>query len=403
MDRFSWIRQPRILYLLFSLILISYPAVVSYLTSSPVTERVLLVGDVNEKGSFAYQVSEGITTACAHPMFGEQLEVVKIDDSQVLSLPDTSKEEASQRQLMDEISNGPVLAIIAATRSADTLPIIEIGRAFRIPVLLTVATNNSLGKVSLRTSMPLVFRLVPNDSKQAQAIANWVENSARLREMNARKNNVVNKPDEESNLDWTVFVAYDQGIYGSSLSDQVVTNLASSRLRLVQWRVDPEHDHILDLVKNAKLVHARMIVYLGYYKEAHEILQDADCLGFTGPILLSDGSITPALYSIDNMRPNTYVSQPAVQSAVVSEGKKFGSAALGASPPISGFEAIGSDAYYILSAAAYANGHHNQKDSLITQLMTAPSAVEDKLFFRYAFTNDGQNDDAEFGVTKLQH
>jgi hypothetical protein len=147
------------------------------LENSPV---VLVVGDLSDEG-FGSLVNSGVTAAQKESVGSDNniaIRTVSVNEAAWRDAFGGSNTEELDREiktlrsnLIKEISQHNVIAIISANTSQTVPTVLQVGKTFNIPVLITVATNTEVTNGYSDISV----RLIALDSKQAEVIQEWCE------------------------------------------------------------------------------------------------------------------------------------------------------------------------------------------------------------------------------------
>jgi len=413
----------KIAYFALMCLLSVYPLIFYYgIAPTDTSRRVLFIADLTSPGGFGDQVWRGIQDADLATDPSRRLEIIKIDQYPSLQFPEPWRSRSLRRQILRELGDGPVLAMITASTSANTEPVLEVARAFKVPVLLTVATNDSLlrrlpnetGSAGL--SRLRALRLLPNDSRQAVSLATWIINNRRnyllyhsaglQKQAQLRFKTVPTTSDKQLAIrkvrpititksnERPVMIAYDNSLYGRYLYEQVNQNLSKSNVKTLSWRFG-SFSRMVDLIRDFKSAQAREIIFLGYYPEARELLDSARALNFREPILLSDGAFSSGLLEIDTGSPNIYLSQSVNPQSKLPKS-------------LQGFSVYGHDAYMIVNLAHQkTDGNSSSQEDFLSRVKQVIRIVQqggerkEKPKGNYEFDDSGENTAAKFYIVPL--
>jgi hypothetical protein len=181
-------------------------------------------------------------------------------------------------RLSQKITQQKILGIISGGTSQTDEPLARLCRHLHIPLLMGVATNDRLtdqGGLEER----VVYRMLPNNSRQAESIANKAESLA-------------------ANKD--VILIYENNSYGNFLHNAVLSKIRSP-LHSTSYVVDDSKSipAIMPLLERSK-DRTSVVIYLGYAERAISLLEALRIYDIQIPVILSDGcfSTNPDLREI---------------------------------------------------------------------------------------------------------
>lgn len=168
-----------------------------------------------------------------------------------------------RRVLLPEIARNDVIAIVGNCTSLIAPFVLEVASGFRLPTLLTVATNDAL----LASPSSMALRLIPSDSIQVEAIL------SEIRERKSRR----------------IAVFYERGRYGRGLYARLSEALRGSRL--YPFVLDDENA-AFTAVANASRLRPDLVVVLAYRRQTQLVALALDVLPPEDrpPILFADGA-----------------------------------------------------------------------------------------------------------------
>lgn len=248
-----------------------------------------------------------------------------------------------------------VLAVISADNSQVAQTVISLCSPFRIPVFLTVATNDGL----LSGSEGNTLRLIARDSKQAEAIAEWCGRYKRPA------------------------VIYDDSKYGEFLGQRVVASLIHSNADYYTSQITRTTD-IHPILLNAVSARCDAFVLIGYYSRVPEFFSKMRTLTNQPPVLLSDGCYFQNLRSVIKTNAVTLCFPTNPKAGNMSDVKGYGQ--------------FGYDAYLMLAQIVrYMEAEHLATIKLCSTLRDRlrTKAIEG-LGLQYSFTDSGENKNASF-------
>jgi len=339
---------------------------------------VLLVGDFGQ-GSYGAMTDLGVTQAQTRLADANRIRVIKIPVRELLP-GITAAETASfdlnlerdrlRRQIIRRIATENVIAIIAANTSSTAEAVLEIGRTFSIPVLLTVATNDNLLSFDFST---VGFRLLPQDGKQAAAIVDWAEGI---------------RASSEDGDTFLLGVAYDPRRYGLDLLELLRTRAGHTQVLPFPLGVTEETSVIIE---RGTALQVDAWVVAAYQSQAIEFYSKMKAHSGKTPLLFTDGAYGPWLADASNM--STYISFPSRPS---SPGPLL--------QQLPGYAVYGYDALMIadglLDYVHRARVPRKQLPQAIRALCEDPDR-NTKLTQEYHFSSQGENGRASFEVYRV--
>jgi ABC-type branched-subunit amino acid transport system substrate-binding protein len=204
--------------------------------------------------------------------------VARLDDR-----TDTTSSSFEQG-FLDVISRDHVVAIIAANRSATAPALLRLAETFRIPTLITVATTDAVFGPHTRNAL----RLVPTDSKQAEAISTWASSFSRL------------------------LLIYHDSEYGEFLSASAARLLERNHKQVLRT---PSAGAFAALsaflsapcapppVTTTQPAPSAAVVYAGYSSDLPDVLRALAMTNAKVPLLVTDGCYSDELTSLLSQYP----------------------------------------------------------------------------------------------------
>lgn len=312
-----------------------------------VVPSVVVSGNFSDPSDFSHQVLDGVRVVNSRM-------VHETRRANILQLDTQGK--LTEHEILDQflriLATSNIVAIISADTSDMARRIIDTSSIFGIPVILTVASNDTL----LLGKSPNVLRLLANDSKQAEAAVHWSERHFRPA------------------------ILYDDSLYGEYLGQAVVKSFSRNRREYYVSRFSRTSD-FHDILNHVRAAGSEAVVFIGYFPRTYELVSKMIALGFLKPVLLSDGCYFPDLIGMKKP-PQIFLSFP-----VNPSGQK-------------GYSAFGQDAYSLIHCAI--NENEFAFDVRSSLLKTVGHCAEDAehakaLNLNYKFVN-GENSLAGFGI-----
>lgn len=334
---------------------------------------VLVVGDFSEGNSFGTHVLNGFKVAERTKGINEssfKWIQVSIDESLVENVTGAINEESRQlrvkltKDLIREISSKNVVAIVSANTSQTVSACLEVGRTFNIPILLTVATSDKLvGQYN-----DVAFRMLANNGKQANKIAEWAESVA---------------PIDTSSFG----VLYSQTIYGQNLLKTLRDTLGFEKI--IPFSISTTTD-IVGSIKYGSSLGVDAWISLSYLSESIEVQVKKERIDTVHPILYADGAYGNWVKELNRRREKgVFLSFPATYEVDAQRIET-----------VSGFGIFGYDSYWIIDKCITDPGT-NEKNSFIQRIRDFDSSnYSDVLIQNYRFQN-GENYLAEFKIYQL--
>jgi len=340
-------------------------------------KRVLLIGDFNSNHGFARPVQQGMWRAKNRLPGISDLQIVKvpISDSEQISQHDLAG--ATCKALIAEFAKGRPIAVVAATTTAATQTVREICNAFQVPLVITVATNDSLMPQSQFADSPDRIRLIANDSRQALTIATYVEASRpdSLSEGDKRMHSL-------ENVTQPMLIVYEDGPYSRHLFDLISATLSTHHVR---WEALRQTAYSDDLSARLRAADIR----LGYFETFKPLLDNLTNILWRGEVVMSDGCLTSGLFEYSRTRFGIQLSVPVT---VPSNGKQI-------PEPLQGFEQYGYDAYVLLALCPLDARHRLPSVAALNDVsLTVPPAIDE---FNVVLDGRGENTLADFRVLPL--
>jgi ABC-type branched-subunit amino acid transport system substrate-binding protein len=373
LDRYKHLGTLIILFVLY----LSLPFVTNALFNESLEQApvVLVVGDFSEEG-FGRLVNNGVEAARKDEHNSPShvaTRQVSVNESAWSDAFGGSNTEVLDREiqslrskLIKEIADYNVVAIISANTSQTARTVLQVGKAFNIPVLITVATADNITEGYHDTAL----RLIARNSKQAEAIKEWcAEQTTR------------------------VGLVYDLTRYGIGLRDAVTERIGPDRL--IPFSVNTTTD-LAGILTYGKESEVQAWVVVGYRNQAVEFYSKKGALKLGGNMLFSDGAYGKWLSQLQEDPNNT-------QRVFLS----FPSVPVNPNDELRGYATLGYDAYHLTSSAVgkLIGEGKTQKYRLMQAVReVAPGAYEAKQTKQeYKFDPTGENELANFTVTEVRH
>jgi len=238
------------------------------------TPIILVTGEFNNQESFGNLVMDGIkqSKASLPPEKKIEVEIYKLHEytEADLSIGFIAEKtgilnEQIRRDLITLVAHKNIIGIIAANSSETIEPVLQVGNEFKIPVFITVATNDKI----IKNYSEISFRLLANDGKQAKAIAEWCEF-------------IINGTESAK-----IGVLYSQTRYGKDLRGTLENVIGINSL--IPFSLGTTTD-IAGSFSYGEKSGVDAWVAITYKDEAKEIAVKKKSLGIDGPILFSDGA-----------------------------------------------------------------------------------------------------------------
>lgn len=326
----------------------------------------LVTGDFAKSGDFSHDVFAGAKNASV-----EFKDPSSQSSPLVLPLPaDAGMSEAVFRDsLLKVYTRRNVVGIISADISSVAEVVLKVANSYRLPVLLTVATND---KILRARREDLSFRLVPTDTKQAGLLAEWCFSKDR-----------------------PVIIHGGETPYGQFLGRKVIEILSQERVSHSKAKEPPiitsyfNGTDLFSVLAPIQLLQVDGIVFIGYSDRFAELLGKLKALNCTIPILLSDGCYSP--FVIDNPPDGDFfLSFP---TSPMQQDNRRNVRANGV---------FGHDAYIILGTAlADMRKEHAPRHSMPGYIRQCARASDLGLIEEYRFDSAGENEAATFKRYKL--
>jgi hypothetical protein len=380
-------RHRRLIVLILIVVLyVSLPFLIDSIFNESLVQApiVLVVGDFSEEG-FGSLVSSGVNAAQRdEPSSASHIAIrqVPVNESAWRDAFGGANTEELDREiqslrskLIKEITDYNVVAIISANTSQTVPTVLQVGKTFNIPVLITVATNTDI----INGYNDVALRLIARDSKQAEAIQEWCAKQS-----------------------MRIGLIYDLTRYGTGLRDALTERVGPDRL--IPFSVNTTTD-IAGILIYGRASEVQSWVIVGYRNQAVEFYSKKVSLKLEGSMLFSDGAYGKWLSQLPSDPSNTqqvFLSFPAVP---VSPKPTANSSQQ--EPELRGYATLGFDAYYLISrAVADLNGvGKTQKHRLVQAIRDAAtnSNATAKTKQDYKFDSNGENEYASFSVTEVRH
>lgn len=374
-----------VILLIFTVVYVLTPSFINTTYNKSLSEKpvVLLVGDFSSEDGFGSMLEIGIKCATKQAGGSElrleyhNVNVAESSDEKPSNPNITLSrvEEANlKRELTVEVATNNVVAIVAANTSQTAPLVLEFGRAFNIPVLLAVATNDSI----LQGYEQIAFRLPAQDTKQAEVIKNWTV------QQNGR-----------------IGLVYDLSRYGIGLRDSLLKQIGPNNL--VSFSMSTTTD-LAGILKYGTDAGVKAWVVVGYRYQAVEFYSKKVALNVPGQVLFSDGAYGMWLSKLSGVKntDRVYLSFPTTNgnNTTCSDeaGKPF---------ELKGYADFGFDSHRLITAAInrlVAEGK-NQKYELAGALRGVAPALNANTPTgqQYQFTLAGENERALFYVTEVSN
>jgi hypothetical protein len=230
---------------------------------------IILVVNSDSKDDFSTQVRLGSESARQELIrLAERAPSVVIVDIHISDADEAQrKSDEVMRQIFRATSRRRVLGVISGGTTLTDPPVIAACDYLKIPLLLAVTTNDNILKLSHSHN---VFRLPPNDSRQAGDIAIWAEEFK------------------------SIAVFYEDNEYGRFLYSAVSDSLSLRGVGVYGYKLGANSE-ISSVLSYPTQYATNALVYLGYSAGSRDFLQKLDGTKNTLPVLLSDGCYSPWL------------------------------------------------------------------------------------------------------------
>ena len=373
----------KLIFLLALVLVVLYlatPALLNnyYNQSLSRSPTILLVGDFTKEEAFGSLVYRGVNEAQQNNSRTNytQVSIHKVNVNDSLWQDSFAGSNTSELQselnslhetLLREIVRFNVVAIISANTSQTITEVLEVGKSFNIPVLITVSTNTSI----LTNYSDIAFRLVASDKKQAEAISKWsVENGKRTA------------------------LLYDLSRYGIGLRDNLMANIGLGEI--LPFALNTTTD-LAGIVRYASDENVQSWIIVGYRNQAIEFYGKLRALKPTGSVLFSDGAYGLWLSRINPIAGESYfLSFPTIDT---NTNRTIGD-------DLRGYSVFGFDAFHIICRAMSETRDSGQEKKYLLASnirYVAPRLKEDHLTrLRYSFDDKGENTQASFSVVELK-
>ena len=354
------------------------------LENSPV---VLVVGDLSDEG-FGSLVNSGVIAAQKESAGSDTniaIRTVSVNEAAWRDAFGGSNSEELDREitalrsnLIKEISTHNVIAVISANTSQTVPTVLQVGKTFNIPVLITVATNTEV----TNGYSDIALRFIALDSKQAEAIQEWCEKQGTR-----------------------IGLIYDLTRYGTGLRDALTQRVGPSKL--IPFSVNTTTD-IAGILIYGEKAGVQSWVVVGYRDQAREFYSKKVSSGVKGKMLFSDGAYGKWLSELPSDPTNSqevFFSFPTL--AMISPSVSAAAGANAHSTEIRGYGTLGFDAYCLIDSAVrnLKETGNSQKYSLMQAIrdMAANSSGTVKVKQSYRFDAYGENERASFSVIEVRH
>jgi hypothetical protein len=343
------------------------PSLPNSLTDDPV---VLVIGDFSSAESFGSVVLRGVRDAQKKPELKDlnlHIERVLISEPATVGAVATSPSDVRSK-LLEAVAAHNVVAVISANTSQSAGVILDAAHVLNIPVLLTVATNDSL-----LTDLPgVAYRLPARDSLQADAITSWCERTGTLS---------------------PVGIIYDPRRYGTDLKATISAKVGE--LDVMSFPIGSDAD-VGTSLDNGMRAGIRHWVVLGYREQALEVMARKVHMLVPGPILFSDGAY--GLWLSRLKQPDVYLSFPIPNASPQIPATAPSFSELG------GYATFGHDAYVIVAnALIQAIQTKTARPDFRAKIAETAKTLGpgDGLTADYEFDQNGENIHADFGVYEV--
>lgn len=259
-------------FFILSSVYLAFPILLAKINLPLIPPTVLIVGDFSSNESFGSNVYKGIQNAeNSLNRRKTNFKIKKISYNSITSKNIASKigsqeyerlKNDLESQLAKAFASENIIGIISANTSQTVQIVLETGRLFNVPVLVTVSTNDQV----LVEYKNIAFRLLARDSQQAEAIIDWC---------NSFKGEIV------------FGLLYDPVRYGEGLQSSLIAN--EDIFRFIPFPVGTTTD-VVGTLQYGSISGVNAWVVVGYKQQAVEVLIKKRHLKIPGPVLLSDGA-----------------------------------------------------------------------------------------------------------------
>lgn len=200
--------------------------------------------------------SEALAGFCRAVRAGNGPNVDPLNVHDELSNPSDIKTAKIYERLASRVARGSTLGVISFLSSPDSAPVVRFCRTMEIPLLLTLAANNDLLAPTEDTT-GIVFRMMPNNGRQATDMAAWVNDQVHDRS------------------GYRIAVFHEPNTYGEFLQQRLNydlrPNIREKGLILYNFEVTEELQ-FAGLLPQLMCEKIDLIVYLGYASRAMDLL-----------------------------------------------------------------------------------------------------------------------------------
>ena len=325
---------------------------------------VLVTGDFRHAQPFARSVRAGIGRAMPHVRQHADIEFVEVPIEP--KADGTFDMRSAERQIMREIARHNVIGIISSDTSEGAFVVERTAQLFHIPALFAVATSPALFP---KRAERWAFRLPASDRHQAQRIAAWMNTDLGQ---------------------GRIAILHDTTVYGDGLK-QLLLSLCP-KLRCLTFQLGPNADTAA-ILQHSEAADIQRWVIAAYSEQARDFVSKKLALKIAGATLMSDGCY------------GDWLQETKLEGAVLSfPTPANASAHVQVHRPGPGYAPLGHDgalmfAYAIGRAKQDGGGRLQVKDILATG--AAAKAMDNLLYFQYAFNATGENQRARFDLIDL--
>lgn len=374
-EKFLLITLTLLIFLLPTLILtFSYDERVS---GNPV---ILFVGDFSQ-GGYGVLVEDGITTAINRRQSSSDFRVRRIDFNE----PRAGQTDGAFTQgsydsrrlkdkIIDEIVASNVVAIISANTSSTAQDVIEVSSTFRIPLFLTVATNDDL----LSNSNRYTFRMVPSDSLQSSVISEWCNST-----------NTIKGTNNNPSSDPSIALVYDPRQYGTHLQSLLKRRVGHTSIVSFPLGVTEETTGIIE---RGSSLGVKKWVFLGYRSQASDFYAKMFGTVEDKPLLMSDGGYGTWLKDVPPS-DSLFISFP--------YSKALDNSSTGHVNELTGFSPFGYDSVRIIGEILQSSTTVvDLRANIQSTVQTAANRLNDRglLTQEYSFNKSGESTKADFRI-----
>lgn len=251
------------------------PIIILYFNPSLTQKPLILVtGDFTTTESFGSTVMKGVNEAKSslstlELISTEKYELIEYTEADLSVGFIAEKTDALNKKIRNDlvtlIAHKNIIGIIAANTSETIEPVLQVGKEFNIPVLITVASNDDI----ITNYKDISFRLLANDGKQGLVISKWCR--SKLVDNNSNK----------------IGVLYSQTRYGKGLR-RILENVIGIN-SLVPFSLGTTTDIAGSFNYGVESGVGAWVV-VTYKEEAAEIAVKKESLNIKGSVLYSDGA-----------------------------------------------------------------------------------------------------------------